>query len=111
MKSDFGMAVERPRRSGSGSFQSRWSKKLMIIYAKELVSIFEDLKATRFAGKRHLTKAQRKRLWNYGDDEIEIRSDATWERFKVSSIRSAAGDQFQRLRDEALRIQARHETR
>ena len=76
----------------------------MIIYARGARQYLRKLKATRFAGKSHLSKAQRKKLWNYGDDELEIRPDATSEQVQYALDTVGSGDQFERLRDEAFRL-------
>jgi hypothetical protein len=70
----------------------------------------QRLKSAKLATNRHLTPAIRKTLWQYDDEEIEIETDATWERVQGVLEKVGAGDQFQRLLDEALRIQGVSET-
>jgi hypothetical protein len=51
-----------------------------------------------------LTPAQKQRLWGFHDDEIAIEQDATWEEVKKALDVVGNADQFERIRDEALRL-------
>ena len=63
-----------------------------------------ELKKSRLSLGRKLTAAERKRLWNFSDDELAIPRDATWEQVQAVLDYVGSGDQFERLRDEAMRL-------
>ena len=72
LRQEFGIAVERPRDPEAEAY-NRMVREVDEYIRKGARLYIRKLKAARFAGKRHLTPAIRKRLWNFGDDEIEIR--------------------------------------
>ncbi len=45
-----------------------------------------------------------RQFWPYSEEDIEISSDANWERIEEVLTKIGKRDQFARLRDEALRI-------
>lgn len=103
LKAEFGLVVERPRDIELEA-ESRMYRKITEYIQKGARKFIREMKATRLRGKHHLTPTMRKRLWSYSDDEVEIRPDATWD--DVQRVLDCVGsaDQFERLRDEALRL-------
>jgi hypothetical protein len=51
-----------------------------------------------------LSPAEKKRRWGFHDDEIDIPFDASWDRVKEALEVVGNADQFERIRDEALRL-------
>jgi hypothetical protein len=103
LRQEFGIAVERPRDPEAEAY-NRMVREIDEYIRKGARQYIRKLKATKLAGKRHLTPAKRKKLWNFGDDETEIRPDATWEQVQYALDMVASPDQFERLRDEAFRL-------
>jgi hypothetical protein len=103
LRQEFGIVVERQRDPETEAL-NRMLRNVNDYIRKGARQYIRKLKAAKFAGKRHLTPAMRKKLWNFGDDETEIRPDATWEQVQSALDIVGSGDQFERLRDEALRL-------
>ena len=103
LRQEFGIAVERPRDPEAEAY-NRMVREVDDYIRKHARQYIRKLKATKFAGKRHLTPAMRKRLWDFGDDETEIGPDATWEQVQYALDSVGSGDQFERLREEAFRL-------
>ena len=103
LRQEFGIVVERQRDPETEAL-NRMLRNVDDYIRKGARQYIRKLKAANFAGKRHLTPAIRKRLWPFGDDETEIRPDATWEQVQYALDMVGSGDQFERLRDEAFRL-------
>jgi hypothetical protein len=103
LRADFGLVVQLPRDLELEA-ESRMLRKIDDYIRKGARLYIRKLKSAKLANHRHLTPAVRKRLWNYSDDEIEIRPDATWDDVHNVLDYVGSGDQFERLRDEALRL-------
>ena len=103
LRQEFGIAVERPRDPVAEAY-NRMVREVDEYIRKGARLYIRKLKAARLAGQRHLTPAIRKRLWSYGDDEIEIPANATWEQVQYALDTVGSGDHFERLRDEAFRL-------
>ena len=103
LKGDFGLVVQRPRDLDLEA-EGRMMRKIDDYIRKGARNYIRKMKAAKLAGRRHLTPSSRKRLWGYSDDEIEIRPDATWNDVHGVLDYVGSGDQFERLRDEALRL-------
>lgn len=103
LKGDFGLVVQRPRDLEVEA-EGRMMRKIDDYIRKGARLYIRKMKAAKLAGRRHLTPSSRKRLWGYSDDEIEIRPDATWNDVHRVLDYVGSGDQFERLRDEALRL-------
>jgi hypothetical protein len=104
LKAQFGFAVQRPRDLDVDAL-TRAARKVDDEIRKGARLHIRKLKSAKLAAQRHLTPAIRKSVWKYDDEEIEIASDATWERVQGVLDKVGAGDQFQRLLDQALWIQ------
>ncbi|HEY8098089.1 MAG TPA: hypothetical protein VIE65_18670 [Methylobacter sp.] len=103
LKSDFGIAVQRPRDVGLDAL-NRVARKVDDHIRKGARLYIRSLKSTRLGSDRHLTPTLRKKRWDFKDEEVEISDDATWERVQEVLDKVGAADQFERLRDEALRL-------
>lgn len=67
-------------------------------------SFISKLQKQRLAGTSKLSAAERNKLWPFADDDVAIADDATWEAVKAVLTKVGMGDEFERLRDEALRL-------
>jgi hypothetical protein len=103
LKLEFGLVVRQPRDLVLEA-ESRMMRKIDDYIRKGARLYIRKMKAEKLAGRRHLTPASRKQLWGYTDDELEIRPDATWDDVQKVLDDVGSGDQFERLRDEALRL-------
>jgi len=103
LRSEFGIAVQR-RRDVELEALNRIARKVDDYIRNGARIYIRKLKSATLASEPHMTSTLRKKLWNYGDEELEISVDATWERVQEVLNRVEAGDQFDRLRDEALRL-------
>ena len=103
LKSDFEIDVQRPRDVELDALM-RITRKVDDYIRTGARLFIRKLKSTKLASEPHLTAIRRKELWNFNDDELEISTDATWEQLQEVLDKVGAGDQFERLRDEALRL-------
>lgn len=103
LRTEFGIEVRRPRDQELDALNSM-ARKIDDYIRKGARRYIRSLKAKKLGGKRHLSPAARKQLWSYSQDEVEIRPDASWEEVQCALDTVGAGDQFERLRDEAFRL-------
>jgi len=103
LKSDFEIAVQRPRDVGLDAL-TRITRKVDDHIRTGARLFIRRLRSTKLASEPHATATRRKELWNFNDEELEISVDATWEQVQEVLNKVGAGDQFERLRDEALRL-------
>ena len=71
---------------------------------KEARRFIHTLKTSRVQAAGKISAAERKNIWPFTDDEIAIAPDATWEQVKAALELVGNADEFERLRDEALRL-------
>jgi hypothetical protein len=63
-----------------------------------------ELRSGKLAGASKLSAAEQRKLWPHSEQDVEIADDATWDGVEAVLAKVGAGDQFERLRDEALRL-------
>ena len=100
---DFGIAVQRPRNLESDAMM-RIVRKVNDHIRKGARQYIRYLKSARLGDRSNLSASDRKKLWGYSDDELTIDDNATWDRIEDVLELVGASDQFERLRDEALRL-------
>ena len=71
---------------------------------KEAKRFIHTLKTSRVQSAGRISAAERKNIWPFSDDELAIAPDATWEQVKAALELVGNADEFERLRDEALRL-------
>ncbi len=103
LRSQFGCDLERPRDPEAEAY-NRMFARMNDYIRKEARRFIAALKARRFQGTGKLTPAQKARIWGYHDDEIAIAHDAGWDDVKAALDVVGNADQFERIRDEALRL-------
>ena len=103
LRSRFEFNLERPRDPEAEAY-NRMFARMNDYIRKEARRYIAALKTRRFQGMGKLTPAQKQRLWGFHDDEIAIEHDATWEEVKRALDVVGNADQFERIRDEALRL-------
>ena len=102
LRLEFGIDLKRPRDLEAEA-NNRVMREIDDYIRAGARQYLRKLKKTRL-GKGRLTPAQRKWLWDYGEDEIEIPANASWDQVKYALNTVGSDDQFERLRDEALRL-------
>jgi hypothetical protein len=72
---------------------------------REARRFVKTLKTRRLNGAGvKLSASEKKKIWPYSDDEIEIAHDTSWDRVQAVLDLVGNADQFERIRDEALRL-------
>lgn len=103
LQEEFGFELVQPRDPEQEAL-NRMMRQIDDHIRKGARSYIRELKRSRLRVGHKLTAAERKRLWNFSDDELEIPPDATWEQVQEVLDYVGSGDQFERLRDEAMRL-------
>lgn len=99
----FGIAVQRPRNLES-DVMMRIVRKVNDHIRKGARQYIRYLRSARLGDRSNLSASDRKTLWGYSDDDLKIDDNATWDRIEDVLELVGASDQFERLRDEALRL-------
>ena len=110
LQNQFGFSLDRPRDPETAAF-NRMVRQMDDHIRKEARRFIAMLKSRKLQGVGKLTAAQKKKLWGYSDDETAIPNDASWELVEETLNRVGIGDQFERIRDEALRLYGMSEER
>jgi hypothetical protein len=103
LETQFGCSLERPSDPEEAAYD-RMVLRVNDDIRKRARRFIADLKRHRLQGLGKLSPAEKKRYWSFSDEELEIPLDATWEQVKQTLELVGAGDQFERIRDEALRL-------
>ena len=96
-------SLEHPSDPQAAAFE-RMFQRMNNYIRKEARRFIAELKARRLHGLGRLSPAEKKRRWGFHDDEIAIPPDASWDRVKEALEMVGNADQFDRIRDEALRL-------
>ena len=102
LRAKYGFSLERPHNPLEAA-QHRFMQQVNDYIRKHARQFMKDLKTRKLNGAGlKLSATDKKKLWAYADDEVEIAPDASWDR--VQSVLEFVGnaDQFERIRDEAL---------
>lgn len=99
----FGIAVQRPRNLES-DVMMRIVRKVNDHIRKGARQYIRYLRSARLGDRSNLSASDRKTLWGFSDDDLKIDDNATWDRIEDVLELVGASDQFERLRDEALRL-------
>jgi hypothetical protein len=103
LQAKFGCRLEQPSDPQAAAFD-RMFERMNDYIRKEARRYIAALKSRRLQGLGRLSPAEKKRRWGYHDDEIDIPFDASWDRVKEVLEMVGNADQFERIRDEALRL-------
>ena len=103
LQAQFGFSLERPRDPEEMAF-NRMAARVDDHIRKEARRFIHTLKTSRIQSAGRISAAERKNIWPFSDDEIAIAPDATWEQVKAALELVGNADEFERLRDEALRL-------
>ena len=104
LRAKFGFTLERPRDLYAEALD-RMSRQIDDYIRKGARRYIRQLKARRMKSlPKYITARERKKRWGFAEDETEIRDDATWEEVRAVLDFIGNGDEFERLRDEALRL-------
>ncbi len=101
LKAEFKVDVKL-RKSPAEAKYERAYEAILNYVRRRAREYIHAMKARRFAGKKHLSKAAKKRLWNYGEDEVGIPADATMEQVQYALNTVGSDDRFQEFYEEAL---------
>jgi hypothetical protein len=103
LRAQFGFSLERPRDLEEMAF-NRMALRVDDHIRKSAKRFIASLKTSRVQAAGKVSAGERKKLWPFSDDEIAILPEATWEQVKATLELVGNGDEFERLRDEALRL-------
>ena len=103
LRVQFGFSLERPRDLEEIAF-NRMAARVDDHIRKEARRFIHTLKTSRVQAAGKMSAAERKTLWPFTDDELAITPDATWDQVKAALELVGNADEFERLRDEALRL-------
>ena len=103
LRVQFGFSLERPRDLEEMAF-NRMAARVDDHIRKEARRFIHTLKTSRVQAAGKISAAERKNIWPFSDDELAIAPDATWEQVKAALELVGNADEFERLRDEALRL-------
>ena len=103
LRVQFGFSLERPRDPEEMAF-NRMAARVDDHIRKEARRFIHTLKTSRIQSAGKISAAERKNIWPFSDDELAIAPDATWEQVKAALELVGNADEFERLRDEALRL-------
>ena len=103
LRVQFGFSLERPRDPEEMAF-NRMAMRVDDHIRKEARRFIHTLKTSRVQAAGKISAAERKNIWPFTDDELAIAPDATWEQVKAALELVGNADEFERLRDEALRL-------
>lgn len=110
LRAKYDFVIERPHNPLEAAF-NRVARQIDDYIRKHARQFLKTLKARKLSGAGvKLTASEAKKLWPYSDDETEIAQDAGWDRVKAVLDFVGNGDQFERIRDEALRLHGLPET-
>jgi len=99
----FGFNLERPRDPDRIDDNRRLEDMYNFI-RKEARRFINTVKARRFRDAGKISAAEKKKLWPFAEDETDIPPDASWEQVEAALDIIGNGDQFPRIREEALRL-------
>ena len=103
LRLQFGFSLERPRDPEEMAY-NRMAARVDDHIRKEARRFIHTLKTSRIQSAGRISAAERKSLWPFTDDELAIAPDATWDQVKAALELVGNADEFERLRDEALRL-------
>lgn len=110
LRAKYDFVIERPHDPQEAAF-NRVAKQIDDYIRKHARQFLKTPKAQKLRSSGvKLTTSETKKLWPYTEDEIEIAQDAGWERVKAVLDLVGNADQFERIRDEALRLHGLPET-
>ena len=103
LRLQFGFSLERPRDPEEMAF-NRMAARVDDHIRKEARRFIHTLKTSRVQAAGKISATERKNIWPFTDDELAIAPDATWDQVKAALELVGNADEFERLRDEALRL-------
>lgn len=104
LRNKYGFSLARPYDPLEAA-QNRYMKQVndyIRKHARQFIKTLRQRKLDR-AGLK-LSDGEKKKAWPYAEDELEIGQDASWDRVKEVLDLTGNPDQFDRIRDEALRL-------
>jgi hypothetical protein len=103
LQEEFDFDLARPRDPELEAL-SRMMRQVDDYIRKGARAYIRSLKKHRISAGAKLPASERKQLWAFSDEELKIPETASWEQVQRVLDHVGSGDQFERLRDEALRI-------
>ena len=103
MRQAFHVHIARPRTAEEKA-HDQYVARLDRFIISEARRRVQQLKNRKLAGKHRLTKAQKTSLWGFAEDETRIDSNYTWEQVKDVLDFVGIGDEFEPIRDQAIRM-------
>jgi hypothetical protein len=103
LKAKFGFELDQPEDPAAEA-ALKTLHRIDAYIRSRAKSFISKLQKQRFAGTSKLSAAERKKFWPFSDGDVAIADDATWEAVKAALTKVGMGDEFERLRDEALRL-------
>jgi tellurite resistance protein len=103
LRAQFGFSLERPRDPETTAL-NRMAERMNDYIRREARRYINTVKTRRFQDAGKVSAAEKKKLWSFAEDETAIPVDASWEQVEAALDIIGNGDQFPRIRDEALRL-------
>ena len=103
LRAQFGFSLERPRDPETAAL-NRMVERMNDYIRREARRYINTVKTRRFQDAGKVSAAEKKKLWPFAEDETAIAPDASWEQVEAALDIIGNGDQFTRIRDEALRL-------
>ena len=103
LRAQFGFSLERPRDPETAAL-NRMVERMNDYIRREARRYINTVKTRRFQDAGKVSAAEKKKLWPFAEDETAIAPDASWDQVEAALDIIGNGDQFTRIRDEALRL-------
>ena len=103
LRAQFGFSLERPRDPETAAL-NRMVERMNDYIRREARRYINTVRTRRFQDAGKVSAAEKKKLWPFAEDETAIAPDASWDQVEAALDTIGNGDQFARIRDEALRL-------
>ena len=103
LKAKYHFDMEKPADPTEKAF-NRIAQQIDDFIRKEARRFIKQLKQTRMRALKGLSKEEKEQRWGFKWDEIDIPNDASWDDVQRALEVVGCPDQFDRIRDEALRL-------
>ena len=103
LRAQFGFSLERPRDPETAAL-NRMVERMNDYIRREARRYINTVRTRRFQDAGKVSAAEKKKLWPFAEDETAIAPDASWDQVEAALDIIGNGDQFTRIRDEALRL-------
>jgi len=103
LRAQFGFSLERPRDPETAAL-NRMVERMNDYIRREARRYINTVRTRRFQDAGKVSAAEKKKLWPFAEDETAIAPDASWDQVEAALDIIGNGDQFPRIREEALRL-------